>query len=428
MPAHRNGADRSGNGRDARLMVAATHAGRNAAPPALWLLAFMMAAGPFGDTEYTPAMPAMARALATDYGSVQFSMAAYLVAMAVSQLLFGPLSDRHGRRPVMLAGAGVLALGGLVCMLSFSIWPLLAGRFIQGVGACAGGVIADAVVRDAFGADERQRVYAKINAAFALAPAIGPVAGTYIAHAFGWHANFALLLGVALVLAAATWWRLPETLREPDLRAMERKRLWDNARRVLGTRGFLFYVALGGLCVGVVYTALIGAPDLVINVLGLGSTGIVIVAIAILAAFVTGAGACAWMTRRVPHLAIIAIGLALVLGGSVALLAVALSIDRYGTLAAYLAPIALAFVGVGLVVPVTTARAMAPFRDNAGAASSLLGALRMGVAALATIAMSVSHKGNVLDIPTLFLALSLGAVVLFAGYLLVRGSKGDGGN
>lgn len=406
----------------ARLMAMEERAQRGSPRPALWLLAFMMAAGPFGDTEYTPAMPAMAHALDTGYGAVQLSMTAYLVAMAVSQLVFGPLSDRHGRRPVMLAGAGVLALGGLVCMLSFSIGPLIAGRFIQGVGACAGGVIADAAVRDAFGGDERQRVYAKINAAFALAPAIGPVAGTYLAHAFGWHANFALLLGVALALAAATWWRLPETLRKPDPHAMERRRLWTNARRVVGARGFLFHVVLGGLCVGLVYTALIGAPDLVINVLGLGTTGIVIVAFAILAAFVAGAGSCAWLTRRMAPLAIIAIGLAFVLGGSIALLAVALAVDRFGTLATYLVPIAIAFVGVGLVVPVTTARAMAPFRDNAGAASSLLEALRMGVAAVATIAMSVSHKGNVLDIPTMFVALSGGAVALFAGYLLMRGN------
>lgn len=94
-------------------MAMEERAQRGSTRPALWLLAFMMAAGPFGDTEYTPAMPAMAHALDTGYGAVQLSMAAYLVAMAVSQLVFGPLSDRHGRRPVMLAGAGVLALGGL---------------------------------------------------------------------------------------------------------------------------------------------------------------------------------------------------------------------------------------------------------------------------------------------------------------------------
>lgn len=402
-------------------MATAAHRARKAVAPSIWLLAFMMAAGPFGDTEYTPAMPAMAKALHADYGLVQFTMAAYLIASALSQLVFGPASDRWGRRPVMLTGAGILSLGALLCMLSFSIWPLIGGRFVQGVGACAGAVIADAVVRDYFSAERRQRVYAKINAAFALAPAIGPVAGIYIAHAFGWHANFALLLAVSLLLTGAVWRWLPETLREPDPHALERKRLWSNAREVVGTRGFLFYVALGGLCVGIVYTALIGAPDLVINVLGLGSTAIVIVAIAILVAFVVGAGACALLTRRVSHLVIIAIGLGLVLAGSIALMSIAVLVGGHGNLATYLGPIGVCFVGVGMTVPVSTAKAMAPFDDNAGAASSVLGFLRMGIAALGTIAMSALHEGSVYDIPIVFMALSVIAVVLFGTYLAVRG-------
>lgn len=403
------------------MTATATRAMRKAAPPALWLLAFMMSAGPFGDTEYTPAMPAMAHALHTGYGMVQFSMAAYLVASSVSQLFFGPISDRYGRRPVMLGGAAILALGALLCMLSFSIWPLIGGRFIQGIGACAGAVIADACVRDAFPADKRQRVYAKINAAFALAPAVGPVAGTYVAHAFGWHANFALLLAVGLALTGAVWCWLPETLDDKDAHALEPGQLWKNAREVVGTRGFLFYVSLGGLCVGVVYTALIGAPDLVINMLGLGSRAIVIVAVAILIAFVLGAGSCALLSRKVPHLVIIAMGIGIVTAGSIALLIIDLRVGGHGNLADYLVPIGVSFIGVGLTVPVTTAKAMAPFDDNAGAASSLLGFLRMGVAALGTIAMSVMHKGSVFDMPIVFLALSAIAICVFVGYLAIRG-------
>lgn len=403
------------------MTATVTRAMRKAAPPALWLLAFMMSAGPFGDTEYTPAMPAMAHALHTGYGMVQFSMAAYLVASSVSQLFFGPISDRYGRRPVMLGGAAILALGALLCMLSFSIWPLIGGRFIQGIGACAGAVIADACVRDAFPADKRQRVYAKINAAFALAPAVGPVAGTYVAHAFGWHANFALLLAVGLALTGAVWCWLPETLDDKDAHALEPGQLWKNAREVVGTRGFLFYVSLGGLCVGVVYTALIGAPDLVINMLGLGSRAIVIVAVAILIAFVLGAGSCALLSRKVPHLVIIAMGIGIVTAGSIALLIIDLRVGGHGNLADYLVPIGVSFIGVGLTVPVTTAKAMAPFDDNAGAASSLLGFLRMGVAALGTIAMSVMHKGSVFDMPIVFLALSAIAICVFVGYLAIRG-------
>lgn len=146
-----------------------------------------------------------------------------------------------------------------------------------------------------------------------------------------------------------------------------------------------------------------------------------IVAIAILVAFVIGAGACAWLTPRVPHFAIIGGGLALVVAGSVLLMLVALFADGKGSLATCLVPIGISFAGVGLTVPVSTAKAIVPSGDNAGAASPVPGFLRMGIAALGTVAMGALHMGGVYDIPIVFLALSVTAVVLFCTYLGLRG-------
>lgn len=380
--------------------------------PALPLLALMMSVGPFGDTEYTPAMPVMAHALHTSYGMVQFTMAAYLAGSAVAQLVYGPLSDRHGRRRIMSAGAMVLLAGSLVCLLSFSIWPLLGGRLVQGIGACAGGVIADAAVRDAFSAKAREKIYAKLNAAFALAPAIGPVVGTFVVRAFGWHANFGILTGTALALWILTWRHLPETNLRRNRHALEPAHFFGNYLRTLKTREFTTFAVLGGCCVGVVYAALIGAPDLVVNVLGLHSMAIMIVAGAILVAFVIGAGSCALLSRRIPSGMIITLGLVVLLAGSVALLVVALLVGKQGVLASYLLPIGVCFVGIGLVVPESTALAMAPFGETAGAAASLLGFLRMGIAAVATAVMSALHKGSVYDMPVVFLALGATATIV----------------
>jgi MFS transporter, DHA1 family, multidrug resistance protein len=386
--------------------------------PALALLAFMMALAPFGDTEYTPAMPAIAQALQADYGTVQLTMAFYLAGSAASQLGYGPLADRFGRRPVMLGGTAWLTVGFLLSVVSFAIWPLLGSRLIQGLGASAGGVVADAAVRDAFPAGRRQRVYATLNAAFALAPAIGPVAGAYLVRALGWRANFAVLAALGALLWFAVWRWLPETHPHPDRRAIRPRHLWRTWRRILGTPRFLLFALLGGCAVGVVYTALIGAPELVIELLGEGSDAIAIVAASILVAFVAGAGCCVWMTPRVAHPLIVAGGLGVLLAGSLGLLAVALLLGARGGLAAFLLPISVCFCGVGLVVPVATAKAMAPFHRTAGHAASLLGFVRMGVAALATVAMSALHQGTVLDIPIVFLALSGLAAVVFGGYLL----------
>ena len=391
--------------------------------PALALLAFMMALAPFGDTEYTPAMPAIAHALQADYGTVQLTMTFYLAGSAISQLAFGPLADRFGRRPVMLGGTALLTVGFLLSLASFAIWPLLGSRLVQGLGASAGSVVADAAVRDAFPADRRQRVYAKLNAAFALAPAIGPVAGAYLVRALDWRANFAVLAALGALLWFAVWRWLPETHPHPDRRAIRPRRLWRTWRKILGTPRFVIFALLGGCAVGVVYTALIGAPDLVINMLGQGSGAIAVVAGAILVAFVAGAGLCVWLTPRVAHRLLIAGGLGILLAGSLGLLAVALWLGTDGRLAAFLIPISVCFCGVGLVVPVTTARAMAPFHRTAGNAASLLGFVRMGVAALATVTMSVLHEGTVLDIPIVFLALTGLAVLVFGGGLLLERSQ-----
>ncbi|HEX7381298.1 MAG TPA: multidrug effflux MFS transporter [Nevskiaceae bacterium] len=386
--------------------------------PSLWLLAFMMSVGAFGDTEYTPAMPAIAQALHTPYNMVQLSMAAYLVSLSVSQLFFGPISDRYGRRPTMLAGAVILAGGALACAWSNSIWPLIGGRFIQGIGACAGGVIASACVRDVFPADERQAIYAKLNAAFAVAPAVGPMVGTYVASALGWRANFLVLTIVSGALLLTTWRWLPETLAKRVDPFSQPTRVLGAMRRVAATPGFLFFALLGGLCLGMAYTALIDAPDLVINVLGMGGGGIVVIAIVILVAVVIGDSLCAFLSPRINPWIIVGAALLVLVTGSALLFIVAARMNGHIDFVLYLAPIALCFVGVGLCLPVTTAKAMAPFGDRAGTASSLLGFVRMGVAALATLVMSVIHRGSAFDMPIMFLGLSVAGALMFATYRL----------
>lgn len=112
--------------------------------PFLSMLAFMMALGPFDDTEYTPSMPAIAQSLNVDYSMAQLTMASYPVGMATSEVFYSPLVDRFGRRPVTFVGAGILTAGALICLASFGFWPLIGGHLVQGVGACAGGVITKA--------------------------------------------------------------------------------------------------------------------------------------------------------------------------------------------------------------------------------------------------------------------------------------------
>lgn len=235
-----------------------------------------------------------------------------------------------------------------------------------------------------------------------------------------WHINFVILAVLSALLWLLVWRYLPETSPGLNPRALEPARLWRNYKRPLAAPDFMFYAVIGGCCMGVVYTGLIGAPDLVLNVLGMGTFAIVIVSVAVLIGFVVGAGLCAWLSKRVRDLYLVSTGLAVLLAGSFALLAVALIAGKQGTLAMFLTPIGFCFTGVGLVMPVSTNRAMAPFDEIAGAASSLLGFTRMGIAAVGTIAMSLLHNGSVYDMPIVFLGLSGSAAVIFVAYVARR--------
>ncbi|MDA7742115.1 MFS transporter, partial [Francisellaceae bacterium] len=144
----------------------------NLAVPSLFILVLMISVGPFGDTLYTPSLPDIATSLQVAYSDVQLTMTAYLCGYAVSQLLYGPFSDRFGRRPLMLIGALAFVIGSFICMYSDTIWWLISGRFVQGLGACAGAVISSAAVRDAFPRSEQGKVFAKMNIAFAIAPGL----------------------------------------------------------------------------------------------------------------------------------------------------------------------------------------------------------------------------------------------------------------
>lgn len=148
--------------------------------PSIFILILMVSLGPFGDTIYAPALPEIKTILGTDYPHVQLTITSYLLGYSVSQLLYGPFSDRFGRKPVMLVGSGFFIISSIICLLSTNIDTLIYARLLQGFGAAAGGVIATVAVKDAFKVSEQGAIFAIMNIAFALAPAFGAILGVFL--------------------------------------------------------------------------------------------------------------------------------------------------------------------------------------------------------------------------------------------------------
>ncbi len=215
---------------------------------------------------FIPALPDAARDLHAAPGSMQLTITLYLVGMAVGQLIYGPLSDRFGRRPLVLAGQLFYVLACLLAAYADSIGALIVARVLQALGACSGLVLARAMVRDGTTTDKAAARLSLMMAAMAIGPALAPTLGGYVVGWAGWRGIFVLmaLFGGLILISALLF--LPETHRQ--LQALPGWRpMWQNFRRLLGLPVFRGY-ALGGCCVSTsMYAFFPVSPFLFINVL-----------------------------------------------------------------------------------------------------------------------------------------------------------------
>jgi len=381
--------------------------------PAIWILVLMTSVGPFGDTEYTPSLPRIADELGVSYAAVQQSMTVYLIAFAMMQLVYGPLSDRVGRKPIALGGALLFTVGSYICWISTSLDFLLIGRFLQGLGSCAGAIISSAAVRDSFDKDKIDLIYTKINTAFAVAPAAGPIVGALVDDHYGWHANMLILLISGLLLLFSVLFFFPETHNPDKNQHLQPKYIWKNYTTLFHEKNFLPAILINGIAIGVVYTSLTEGPALIIKTLGLSSRWIAVVAMGIFLAFVIGSFINMFLQKRLTSKSIVKIGLFFILAGGVCLAAVGY-ID-YLHLDTVLGSIMLSFIGVALIVPGSVAIAMRPFEKIAGAASAMIGFSQMIIAALANVGVSLLHFEPVYSLAIIFATLAF--IGLFAHYL-----------
>lgn len=380
----------------------------------------MVSIGPFGDTEYVPSLPRIAHDLGVPYAWAQLTMTSYLLGYAVSQLFYGPLSDRFGRKKIMLIGASIFVIGSVVCFSSYSIWQLITGRFVQAVGSCAGGIISNASVRDAYSDQERGHVFAKINAAFAVAPGLGPIVGSFVDHLYGWHANFLVLLILSICLLVAVFFLFPETNHSPNPNALKPRLFVHNYAVLMRDPYYLAYLLVMGFSIGIVYCALIGAPDLVINVLHLNSSIVFIIALGVLFGFVIGSLICNFLQNHIAANWLVFTGFCIMLFGSLTLAVTAYFGWIADSLYVGLIPICIVFSGIAFVIPLCTAKALEPFEHVAGSASAMLGFLMMGLASLSTGVMSLLHRSSTFSLPFMFTVLTVLSMLVFGFFILAR--------
>ena len=375
------------------------------------VLAALTALGPLATNMYLPALPAMAEALDTGADQVQLTLSVYLAGLALAQLFCGPISDRYGRRPVMIAGFALFLAASLLCALAPSIGWLLVGRFLQALGGAAGPVLARAAVRDIYGPLEAGRVLSYMASTMSLAPALAPVVGAGLLLFFGWESIFWLLVLYAVAMLATLIWLLPESLSLELRQSVEPLVILRNYRMLLTQRAFVGYTLINAAVFAGMFAFLSGSSFVLIEFMGLSPELYGILFALIVIGFLAGTLLSGRYSRQLGHDRLIwRATLLCTLGGvSMAGLALAGVFSPWAVVVPYM----LFMVGFGIIMPQSMAGALAPYPHCAGAASSLFGFLQMAVAALAGGLVGQFHDGTS---RTMAIAIGLGSVLALLAY------------
>ncbi|HEX3953687.1 MAG TPA: multidrug effflux MFS transporter [Stellaceae bacterium] len=376
--------------------------------PSLALLAAATAIGFSALHIVVPALPLLARVFDARPADVQLVVTLYLAGIGVGQLVYGPVSDRFGRRPVLLVGLVMFLAGTLLCGLAWSLPVLIAGRVLEACGACAGTVLGRAIIRDVYDRESAARGLALVMMAMTLAPAISPAFGAYLAEWVDWRAIFALLGLLGALVLALIWLRLGETNRNPtrlDLVGMGR-----SYASLLGSRPYLAFALCSACSSGSWFTFTSSAPYLLSEQMHRPPSTYGLMILLPMATYVLGNAVAARFAIRLGSNLLFAIGLWISLASGV-LMVVWCLVDP--TPWALFMPMAISGIGNGISQPSAVASALSVQPRIAGAASGLTGFLQMAVSSVGTYVVGMLPHDDAMPI-VLVIGAFLALAVLFA--------------
>jgi DHA1 family bicyclomycin/chloramphenicol resistance-like MFS transporter len=348
------------------------------------LLAMLTALGPLSMDMFLPSLPDIARALMAPTARVQLTVSSYLIGFAAGQMIYGPLSDRYGRRPVLLAALALYLTSTLGCAAAQSVDLLIGARFLQGIGGSGSIVLSRAIVRDLYSGVRAARELSLLGSISAFAPLVAPMIGGVLQTAFGWRVSFVVMAAAAIVAALVAARLLPETLRRQAGAVMSIRSMIAGYGTVLRHPEFLVYLGILTVSYAGLFAWISGASVVLQSVYGLSAVTFGFTFSLGAGGYMVGATIAARLVVRLGLNRTMGIGVIVIALGGLALVAVvAAGIPGIWLVAA----MALYLAGLGLAMPQAMAAALTPFPDRAGTAASLMGLIQQTVAAVVAAAV-----------------------------------------
>ncbi|UUX52078.1 multidrug effflux MFS transporter [Nisaea acidiphila] len=375
-------------------------------------LTLMVALGQMAVGLFVPSLPSLVSYFDTDMGTVQLTLTVHFTAFALFQLLAGPLSDRFGRRPVILTGLAIYACGAIACALAESISALIGARILLAIGACSGHAVSRAVIRDRSEGADSARIMSYIGMAMALSPALTPTIGGQLQGHFGWQACFVLMACISGVLFLYSFFFLPETIRTRNADAMKFGGMLATYGRLMIDRRFFGYAALNGCIFGALFAYQTGSPYLLMVELGYSPQAYGLLILFNVAGFLSGNLITNRFGRRVGIYGMVRAGSILTFVAGIAMV-VPTELGHVSALS-IIGPSMLLLFAMGITLPSAMAGAMQHFPEVAGAASALLGFLQMGTGALGSFMISSLQNQHPHVMPDVFAVSGVLALVALA--------------
>ena len=344
------------------------------------VLGLLTAVGPFAIDMYLPALPAIAIELHASPAAAQATILSFFLAIALGQLVYGPVADSFGRKAPLYFGIVLYVFGTIACSLAPTIEWLIFARFIQGIGACAGGTIPSAIVRDLHTGHEAARLMSLIMLVFSVSPMLAPLTGSFIVQFGTWREIFWIIAVLGLLsLAVAVFW-LKET-RPPDQRiAFDAGAIARNYIALFRDRRYLGVVLIGAFGISSFFAYLAGSSFIFIDHFGLTPTEFSLAFSVNAIAFIGMAQFAGFFGKRFGLPKVINAALAFYLLMTVVLLVITLSgVDNVFV---FIGCLFIAFGAMGLVIPSTAPLALQEYGATAGTASALMGTLQLVTAAV----------------------------------------------
>jgi DHA1 family bicyclomycin/chloramphenicol resistance-like MFS transporter len=354
------------------------------------VVALIAMIGPFSIDTYLPAFPSIEAEMGVTRAALSQTLSAYLAGFAAMTLFWGQVSDRFGRRRVMLGSILLYSAASLICAFANSFDSLMLARGLQGVAASGGFVASRATIRDAFGSLDAQKAMSQVMMLFSLAPAIAPIIGGWLHELSGWRSIFWFLTSYGLLAAWLVLLRVPETLPLAARQSLHPWYVFNIYRDILGRLRFLLLVMSLGIGFGGLFLYIAGAPTVIFGFLGLGSADFWVQFVPVTGGILTGSFLGSRMVHRLGAIRTVTVGFVVIALACVTNLLQVIWLDP--TVITVVTPIVIYATGLTIAMPGITIAALDCFPENRGAASAMQSFFQMminaGVAGLLTPALN----------------------------------------